>query len=182
MGGAQRGQLAGSVWSWEVQSVSLLNAAFTLQPLTWAPVIYYRGSVLITYLQYLTLASEISFSLSIRGWEKKSFQNPKCEPREKRWGAWGCFSKWSLKVTKKLDWVLSISERKKIIHSWNFTAFFPTELKHRNQICPNKCGRAAREKTLHLTFIWICGGSHRRTAPAILEGLQSSHVCREGVH
>lgn len=96
MGAAQRGQLAGSLWSWEVQSVSLLNAAFTLQPLTWAPVIYYRGTVLITYLQYLTLAPEISFSLSIRGWEKRSIQNPKSEPREKGWGAWGCFSKPSL--------------------------------------------------------------------------------------
>lgn len=96
MGGAHQGQWAGSLWSWEVQSVSLLNAAFTLQPLTWAPVIYYRGSVLITYLQYLTLAPEISFSLAIRGWEKRSLQNPKCEPREKGWGARGCFSKLSL--------------------------------------------------------------------------------------
>lgn len=52
-----------------------MNAAFTLQTVTWATVIYYRGSVLITYLQYLTLPSEIRFSLSIKIQKERSIQN-----------------------------------------------------------------------------------------------------------
>lgn len=93
-----------------------MNAAFTLQTVTWTTVIYYRGSVLITYLQYLTLASETWFSLSIKIQKKKRdpFKIRNVNPK-KRMGSLITVFK-AVFVSNEEIGLHSVCERKKLIH------------------------------------------------------------------
>lgn len=86
--------------------------------MTWTTVIYYRGSVLITYLQYPTLASEIRFSLSIKIQKKRSIRNLKPEPQERDGEPTDGFQNSNKDIR-----LHAVPERKKFTQSGTSTAF-----------------------------------------------------------